>query len=116
MSIASQISSNYQAVDLRNIAGVPQWSLLDDELREAVEVVGQVLPFRTNRYVLDQLIDWSQVPDDPIFQLVFPQRAMLGPHDFRRLKRLLRLNTPKPSWLRRSVVSVWRSTRTPAVS
>ncbi len=95
MSIASQISSNYQAVDLRNIARVPQWSLLDDEIREAVEVVGQALPFRTNRYVIDQLIDWSKVPDDPIFQLVFPQRAMLGADDFRRLRSLLRLNTPK---------------------
>lgn len=32
-----------------------------------------ILPMRTNNYVVSQLIDWSAVPDDPIFQLTFPQ-------------------------------------------
>lgn len=36
-----------------------------------------VFPMRVNNYVLDNLIDWSKVPDDPIFQLVFPQPGML---------------------------------------
>jgi len=52
------------------------------EVREAVEVVSEVLPFRTNQYVLNSLIDWSRVPDGPIFQLVFPQRRMLSASDF----------------------------------
>lgn len=95
MSIASPNSSQYRAIDLRNIAETPQWGLLDQDLREAVEVVGQVLPFRTNQYVLDELIDWSQAPDDPIFQLVFPQRDMLEAEDFRRLRFLLRSDASK---------------------
>jgi hypothetical protein len=37
-----------------------------------------VFPMRTNSYVV-KLIDWSKVPDDPIFQLVFPQPGMLAP-------------------------------------
>ncbi len=32
-----------------------------------------VLPMRANNYVVEELIDWSNVPEDPIFQLVFPQ-------------------------------------------
>ena len=32
-----------------------------------------VLPMRTNNYVVSHLIDWSAVPDDPMFQLTFPQ-------------------------------------------
>ena len=32
-----------------------------------------ILPMRTNNYVVSQLIDWSNVPDDPMFQLTFPQ-------------------------------------------
>ena len=32
-----------------------------------------ILPMRTNSYVVSQLIDWSAVPDDPMFQLTFPQ-------------------------------------------
>lgn len=36
-----------------------------------------VLPMRTNNYVVTQLIDWSAVPDDPMFQLTFPQPGKL---------------------------------------
>ena len=32
-----------------------------------------VLPMRANNYVVEELIDWSDIPNDPIFQLVFPQ-------------------------------------------
>ena len=67
MATASRDSEKYRAIDLRGITGVPQWAALDEDLRQAVEVVGQVLPFRTNQYVLDNLIDWSRVPNDPIF-------------------------------------------------
>ena len=90
MTIASQSLTRYRAVDLRNVSEVPQWGLLDEEVREAIEVVGQVLPFRTNQYVLDDLIDWSRVPNDPIFQLVFPQSAMLLPEDLDRVRALLK--------------------------
>lgn len=36
-----------------------------------------VFPMRANNYVLEHLIDWSKVPHDPIFRLVFPQPDML---------------------------------------
>ena len=90
MTAAPQSTISYRAIDLRNIAEAPQWSLLDEEIREAIEVVGQVLPFRTNQYVLDHLIDWSKVPNDPIFQLVFPQSAMLSPGDLDAVRTLLK--------------------------
>jgi L-lysine 2,3-aminomutase len=50
--------------------------------------VGEVLPFRVNDHVLD-LIDWRRVPDDPIFQLTFPQREMLEDREYRTLRDLL---------------------------
>lgn len=40
--------------------------------RLAVRAVATVLPFRTNEYVLESLIDWSAAPDDPIYRLVSP--------------------------------------------
>ena len=82
-------SESYRAIDLGAMTRAPQWAALDEDLRQAVEVVGQVLPFRTNQYVLDNLIDWSRVPDDPIFQLVFPQRSMLEPDDFDAVRTML---------------------------
>ena len=89
MTATAQNSASYRAIDLRGVASVPQWRGLDEDLRQAVEVVGQVLPFRTNQYVLDTLIDWSRVPDDPIFQLVFPQRSMLEPIDYDAVRTML---------------------------
>ncbi|MEM6796562.1 MAG: lysine 2,3-aminomutase [Acidobacteriota bacterium] len=62
---------------------------MPEELRRDVEVVSTVLPFRTNAYVCDELIDWDRVPDDPIFQLTFVQREMLDPGDYRRMAELL---------------------------
>lgn len=46
------------------------------ELQEVINVVSLVLPLRTNRYVMDQLIDWKQVPGDPVYQLTFSQKGM----------------------------------------
>jgi KamA family protein len=54
-----------------------------------MRVVAAVLPFRVNQYVLDQLIDWDRVHDDPIFRIVFPQREMLAPEHFDRVAWLL---------------------------
>jgi KamA family protein len=68
--------------------------MLDPDLREAVEVVSLVLPFRTNRYVVDHLIDWDRVPDDPMFQLTFPQRGMLTPAHFAEVARLAAADDP----------------------
>lgn len=58
---------------------------LPDEVRNTVRLVSSVLPFRVNDYVLSQLIDWDRIPEDPVFQLVFPQRGMLAEEDERRL-------------------------------
>ena len=83
-------TGRYRPVDLRTVEAAPQWALLEEELRTAIQVVGEVLPFRTNRYVMDHLINWSNVPHDPIFQLVFPQREMLGDEDYAAVERALR--------------------------
>lgn len=81
------------------------WSYLAEELREAVLVVSKVLPFRTNEYVLRELIDWRRIPDDPMFQLTFVQREMLDPKSFRELRDLLRRNAP-PAEIRAQVQAI----------
>ncbi|HEB98981.1 MAG TPA: lysine 2,3-aminomutase, partial [Thiotrichales bacterium] len=63
---------------------------LPEERRFAMRVVAQVLPFRVNQYVIDELIDWDAVPEDPIFQLTFPQQGMLGEADFSRMADAMR--------------------------
>ena len=80
----------FQVFTARNLAQIPGLSRLSAEQRFAMEVVASVLPFRVNEYVVNELIDWDRVPDDPIFQLVFPQRDMLAPDSFGRMADALR--------------------------
>jgi len=87
---------------LRNIETHRRWNDIPAETREAVRVVGQVLPFRVNDYVLDELIDWSAIPDDPIYRLVFPQPGMLSDSDYRRVAQALQRRS-SPGELKRVV-------------
>jgi len=52
-------------------------------------VASLVLPFRTNDHLLKELINSDHAPDDPIFQLTFPQRGMLADANYRRLHALV---------------------------
>jgi KamA family protein len=73
----------------QSIATARQWQRLSPELQEAVQVVSHVLPFRTNAYVMEQLIDWDRVPDDPIYRLTFPHRDMLPAQEYEVLRDLV---------------------------
>lgn len=70
--ITEPFSPKFKPYTRQTIQQARQWAWMPDEQREAVQVVSHVLPFRTNEYVLDQLIDWNNIPDDPIYRLVFP--------------------------------------------
>jgi KamA family protein len=67
---------------------------LDDSERLAVRAVATVLPFRTNDYVLESLIDWSAAPEDPIYRLVFPQGDMLPAEDIAPIAAMLAAGAP----------------------
>jgi KamA family protein len=79
----------------RDLERIPQLKRLPAATRFEMQVVSSVLPFRVNEYVVDELIDWSRVPDDPIFQLTFPQREMLAPAVYERMAKALREDWPR---------------------
>jgi KamA family protein len=74
----------------RNMDQIPQLKRLTESELVAMKAVAAVFPFRVNTYVLDQLIDWSNLPHDPIFQLTFPQPGMLPREGFDRLYSLIK--------------------------
>ena len=76
----------YKAITRNNVTETEAWQHLDRERKESIEVVSAVLPFRTNQYVMDHLIDWDRVPDDPFYQLTFPQRGMLDERGYGRVR------------------------------
>lgn len=73
--------------------------------RRQVQAVATVFPFRTNQYVIDELIDWSAVPDDPIYQLTFPQPGMLSPGDLAEMEKLVGAEAP-PDLLKATVTEI----------
>ena len=79
----------YKSFSLRNFREIPQISKLKKDERFAIEVVGNVLPFKTNNYFVDELIDWDAPLDDPLFRLNFPQKEMIAPDDFMRIAGLI---------------------------
>ena len=83
------MKKNYQAYSLVNYRKIPQISRLSPEEIEAIEVVGRVLPFKTNNYVVEELINWDQVATDPIFTLNFPRRDMLSKKHYAVVQKLL---------------------------
>ncbi|MDR3286192.1 MAG: lysine 2,3-aminomutase [Prevotellaceae bacterium] len=80
---------------LHNFRSIPQISQLKDELIRDIEIVGRVLPFKTNNYVIDELIDWHNVDTDPMFTLNFPRRDMLKKKHYDIVETLLNENADK---------------------
>ncbi|WP_457642131.1 KamA family radical SAM protein [Persephonella sp.] len=81
----------YKSYTVKNFRSIPQVEKnLTEEQKFDIEVVGQVFPFKVNNYVIDELIDWNDPLNDPIFRLTFPQKGMLFPEHYDVISRLLK--------------------------
>lgn len=85
-----KLNNTYKAFTIHNYKRIPQIKLLSDEDIFAIDVVSHVLPFKVNSYVIEELINWENVPDDPIFTLTFPRKNMLIPEHFDRMASLIK--------------------------
>ena len=79
----------YKSYTLRNYREISQLKNVPEENLFNIEVVGNILPFKTNNYVVNELIDWDNYAEDPIFRLNFLQREMLKPDHFETMAGLL---------------------------
>lgn len=89
------MTNQIKTYTLRNYKTIPQIATLSDEMIEAIEVVGRVLPFKTNNYVIDNLIDWTQIDSDPMFTLTFPRKEMLKKKHYNAIKKILEKGADK---------------------
>jgi KamA family protein len=81
---------DYVVYTRKDIDRLPELSRLSQTERDAMKAVAAVLPFRVNNYVVEELVDWSNVPADPMYQLTFPQPGMLRRAAFDRMYGLIR--------------------------
>lgn len=81
----------FKSFTIKDLELIPQIKLLSEKQVEEIKVVSEIYPFKTNNYVLNNLIDWKNVPDDPIFRLNFPQKGMLTDEHFDQIQWSRRL-------------------------
>jgi KamA family protein len=85
----------YQVYARHNFNTIPSYGRLSQSQVHAINIVSEVLPFKTNNYVVGELIDWNNYEDDPMFILNFPQKSMLKPSQFSALTKMVASNSSK---------------------
>lgn len=85
----------FKAYTEKTIDKIEALDALTEEQRFDIKVAAMVFPFRVNNYVIDELIDWNNIPADPIFQLTFPQKEMLHQEDYVKLSSLVESGAAK---------------------
>lgn len=89
------MNKHIKSYTLHNFRTISQMSSLSEEIIQDIEIVGRVLPFKTNNYVVEELIDWNDVDNDPIFTLNFPRRGMLERKHYTEIEKLLKEDASK---------------------
>ena len=85
----------YQVYARHNLEKLPYFGRLSQEQVQSIRIVSEVLPFKTNNYVVNELIDWDNYQEDPMYILNFPQKDMLKTKQFRTLSDMVAKNTGK---------------------
>ena len=88
-------SPTLKSYTLSNFRDLPQIQNISEEKQFEMEVVGNVLPFKANNYVVEQLIDWNNIPNDPMYVLTFPQKGMLKPEHYSKMENTLKNTSDK---------------------
>lgn len=89
------MNSKIQFYTLQNFRSISQMKSVSETIKRDIEIVGRILPFKTNSYVINELINWNNVEDDPIFTLNFPRKGMLSKRNYDAIAHLLDSNADK---------------------
>ena len=79
----------YKVYTQKTFKNIPQIQRLSAAQIFDIEVLGEIFPFKVNNYVIDELINWDNFSEDPIFRLTFPQKGMLSTKYFDKMAQLI---------------------------
>lgn len=79
----------------KNFREIEYIKTLPEEVKHEIDIVSKVIPFKTNNYVVDYLIDWENYETDPIYILNFPNKNMLRPERYEQLKQAIETSRPQ---------------------
>ena len=80
----------YTPFTRKNYFNIDQVKRLGNSTISDIDVVSRVLPFKTNNYVVNELIDWDNVPQDPLYTINFPQKKLISQSNFNLIAGLLK--------------------------
>jgi L-lysine 2,3-aminomutase len=92
--------------NLHNFREIPQLAKLSKKQKHEIEVASQVVPFKTNNYIVNNLIRWSNYKNDPVFLLNFPTKEILGSEHFEKIDFLINKGADKTE-LNRAIHKIW---------
>lgn len=95
-----------QAYTMFNYKNIAQIKSISNELLEAIDVVGQVLPFKSNNYVIDELIDWNNIPNDPIYTLTFPRKEMVSAEHYSEVLNMLQSKEGRDETFKKTIYDI----------
>jgi KamA family protein len=72
-----------------NFEKIPQMSKLSSAQVANIKDLSWLIPFKVNDYVVNELIDWDNWQDDPVFNYVFPNDNMLPKDIISELKDIV---------------------------
>ena len=81
-----EVMPKYRPYSAKTVHELPQFGKIPENRAKSMKLASRVLPFRVSNYVTDELIDWENVPEDPMFRLTFPQPEMIPYRDMNRLR------------------------------
>lgn len=73
-----------------NLKSTSYWAQLPDSEKETFNILTRCYPFKANNYVLENLIHWENIPEDPMYKLIFPRKEMLSELHYRMLLEMQR--------------------------
>lgn len=84
----------------KNFREIEYMKALPESVKQEIEIVARVLPFKVNNYVVDYLIDWENYETDPIYILTFPNKHMLPAADYAAVKQAVEEGMPEKELMR----------------
>lgn len=85
----------YITYNAKNYRKIEYLRYLPEKVKKEIDIVSKVIPFKTNNYVVDHLINWENYEEDPVYILTFPNKDMLPGHQYEKVKHAVENNYAK---------------------
>lgn len=80
----------FQPYSARKFQESKYWNKLNESQQHDFLIGTEILPFRVNEFVLQNLLNWDNLDNDPIYNLLFPQKSMLENNHYEQIEGLLK--------------------------